>query len=143
MSGVFVEEKTIADIFAGEKKYVVPLYQREYAWTDHEVGRLLADIWESYRKNASSNYYIGTLVVKPDGGEYEVIDGQQRLTTLSILYSLIGDSERSPVLRFANREGANAALAIFYEARGDDSWLEERLQQRLHIHAVLHSVLRV
>ena len=130
MSGVFVEEKTIADIFAGEKKYVVPLYQREYAWTDHEVGRLLADIWESYRKNASSNYYIGTLVVKPDGGEYEVIDGQQRLTTLSILYSLIGDSERSPVLRFANREGANAALAIFYEARGDDCWLEERLQQR-------------
>ena len=44
MNGVSVDEKTIADIFAGEEKYVVPLYQREYAWTDYEVGRLLADI---------------------------------------------------------------------------------------------------
>ena len=69
-------------------------------------------------------------IVTSSSLEYEVIDGQQRLTTLSILYSLIGDSERSPVLRFANREVVNAALAIFYEARGDDSRLEERFQHR-------------
>ena len=134
MNGVSVEEKTIADIFAGDEKYVVPLYQREYAWTDHEVGRLLADIWESYHKDASRNYYIGTLVVKPDEGEYEVIDGQQRLTTLSILYSLIGDGAHSPVLRFANREGANTALAIFYKSRGDDSGLAERIRRCQQCH---------
>ena len=130
MNGVSVEEKTIADIFAGEEKYVVPLYQREYAWTDHEVGRLLADIWESYRMEPSRNYYIGTLVVKPDENGYQVIDGQQRLTTLSILYSLIGDRSNPPVLRFANREEADAALDIFYTVGNDDALLSEQ-QPRL------------
>ena len=123
MNGVSVEEKTITDIFAGEEKYVVPLYQREYAWTDHEVGRLLADIWESYRMEPSRNYYIGTLVVKPDENGYQVIDGQQRLTTLSILYSLIGDRSNHPVLRFANREEADAALDVFYTVGKDDALL--------------------
>ena len=123
MNGVSVDEKTIADIFAGEEKYVVPLYQREYAWTDYEVGRLLADIWESYRQDRTRNYYIGTLVVKPVEGSYQVIDGQQRLTTLSILYSLIGDRLKSPVLQFDNREEADAALDMFYKAGNDDELL--------------------
>ena len=123
MNGVSVEEKTIADIFAGEEKYVVPLYQREYAWTECEVGRLLADIWEAYRNDSSRNYYVGTLVVKPCENEYEVIDGQQRLTTLSILYSLIGDRSNHPVLRFANREEADAALDVFYTVGKDDALL--------------------
>ena len=130
MNGVSVEEKTIADIFAGEEKYVVPLYQREYAWTDHEVGRLLADMWESYCKEPSRNYYIGTLVVKPDENGYQVIDGQQRLTTLSILYSLIGDRSKPPVLRFANREEADATLDILYRVGNDDALLSEQ-QPRL------------
>ncbi len=129
MNGVSVEEKTIADIFAGEEKYVVPLYQREYAWTDHEVGRLLADIWESYRKDPSRNYYIGTFVVKPVENSYQVIDGQQRLTTLSILYSLIGDGLKSPVLRFANREEADVALDMFYKAGNDDALLAEAAEE--------------
>ena len=129
MNGVSVEEKTVADIFAGKEKYVVPLYQREYAWTDHEVGRLLGDIWESYRKDPSRNYYIGTLVVKPVENSYQVIDGQQRLTTLSILYSLIGDGLKSPVLRFANREEADAALDMFYKAGNDDALLAEAAEE--------------
>ena len=129
MNGVSVEEKTVADIFAGEEKYVVPLYQREYAWTDHEIGRLLADIWESYRKDPSRNYYIGTLVVKPVENSYQVIDGQQRLTTLSILYSLIGNGLQSPVLRFANREEADAALDMFYKAGNDDALLAEAAEE--------------
>lgn len=123
MNGVSVEEKTINDIFAGEKKYVVPLYQREYAWTECEVGRLLADIWEAYRNDSSRNYYVGTLVVKPCENEYEVIDGQQRLTTLSILYSLLKNGNESPVLRFANREEVDAALSMFYRAGGNDALL--------------------
>lgn len=127
MNGVSVEEKTINDIFAGKKKYVVPLYQREYAWTECEVGRLLSDIWEAYRNDSSRNYYVGTLVVKPCENEYEVIDGQQRLTTLSILYSLLKKGNESPVLRFANREEVDAALSMFYRVGGAEE------NQRLEI----------
>ena len=133
MNGVSVEEKKIVDIFAGEEKYVVPLYQREYAWTDHEVGRLLADMWESYCREPSRNYYIGTLVVKPDENGYQVIDGQQRLTTLSILYSLIGDGSKPPVLRFANREEADAALDIFYKAGNGDALFSEQQQRSIPV----------
>lgn len=114
MSEVSVEEKSVGEVFNGGKKYVVPLYQREYAWTDHEVGRLLADIWESYSKNPNRNYYMGTLVVKPIDDKYEVVDGQQRLTTLSILFSLIVDGPKEPVLSFDNRTEADDALRWFY-----------------------------
>lgn len=125
MNGVSVEEKTVGNIFKGGERYVVPLYQREYAWTDREVGRLLSDIWESYKKDSSRNYYMGTLVVKPvdgkDGKYQEVIDGQQRLTTLSILFSLISDGTvGQPVLRFDNREEANCALGWFYKTMGEN-----------------------
>lgn len=144
MNGVSVAEKTIEDIFVGENGYVVPLYQREYAWTDHEVGRLLADIWESYRKDPKRNYYIGTLVVKPEEAtnDFQVIDGQQRLTTLSILYSLIGDGAKSPVLRFANREHANVTLRRLYKLRGDVSRFSDEERKNSPV-AMLAAVWRI
>ena len=63
--------------------YVIPLYQRAYAWEDEEIVQLIDDINDS-----TGDYYIGSLVVaKVKGREerYEVVDGQQRLTTLYLL----------------------------------------------------------
>ncbi len=63
--------------------YLVPEYQREYVWQEDNVSQLLEDIVEEYEKDADSQYFIGsTVVTKNKDGEYEVIDGQQRLTTL-------------------------------------------------------------
>ena len=64
-------------------RYVIPLYQRAYAWEDEEIVQLIDDINDS-----TGDYYIGSLVVaKVKGREerYEVVDGQQRLTTLYLL----------------------------------------------------------
>ncbi len=73
--------------------YVVPDYQREYVWETKEVGLLLEDIRKEFvvsSKGAGSEYYMGTLVVCPGvGGAYEVIDGQQRLTTFFLVFSAI------------------------------------------------------
>lgn len=61
--------------------YIVPIYQRDYAWTDKQIEQLLEDI-----SSAQGNYYLGTLIVnKNEQNIYEVIDGQQRLTTLYLL----------------------------------------------------------
>lgn len=83
-----VEELKILDevtIFDTNTHYVIPRYQRAYAWEDKEIVQLIDDINDI---DSSENYYIGSLVVSKVQGKpetYEVVDGQQRLTTLFLL----------------------------------------------------------
>lgn len=67
--------------------YIVPDYQREYVWTDKEVHQLLEDINEQIDAGSTREYFIGTILVSPTDqkNHYEVIDGQQRLTTFFLL----------------------------------------------------------
>jgi uncharacterized protein with ParB-like and HNH nuclease domain len=67
--------------------YIVPDYQREYVWTDKEVQQLLDDIDEQIDGGASREYFIGMVLVSPSSqkNHFEVIDGQQRLTTFFLL----------------------------------------------------------
>ncbi|MDP3448529.1 MAG: DUF262 domain-containing HNH endonuclease family protein [Eubacteriales bacterium] len=66
--------------------YIVPDYQREYVWTDKEIHQLLDDINDDINGSAKE-YFIGTILVSPttDNKHYEVIDGQQRLTTFFLI----------------------------------------------------------
>ncbi len=80
MSKEEIKEIQVTEIF--QDKYVVPIYQRKYSWTDKEIEQLLEDI--IYSENGK--YFLGTLTVdKKEDGSYEVIDGQQRLTTLCLI----------------------------------------------------------
>lgn len=84
--GKIVDHKyTINEAF-NQCFYVVPDYQREYVWTDKEVQQLLDDINDEI-DGSSQEYFIGTILVSPgeSANHYEVIDGQQRLTTLFLL----------------------------------------------------------
>jgi len=67
--------------------YVVPDYQREYVWSDKEVHQLLEDVGEQIDSGNIREYFIGTILVSPrdQKGHYDVIDGQQRLTTFFLL----------------------------------------------------------
>jgi hypothetical protein len=71
--------------------YVVPDYQREYVWTDKEVHQLLDDIDEQIDGDSKREYFIGTVLVSPtvEKNHYEVIDGQQRLTTFFLLLCVL------------------------------------------------------
>lgn len=82
--------KTIEQIW--EDTYVVPLYQRNYAWGGKQITQLIQDIYDNYKSDKTSRYYIGSLVVllRNNDGKYEVIDGQQRLTTISLLCKALG-----------------------------------------------------
>ncbi len=72
------------------KKYSIPVYQRNYAWEEDEIKALVQDIYDS-SKDSSKPYYIGTLVTYKRGDNiYEVIDGQQRLTTIFIILKALG-----------------------------------------------------
>ena len=67
--------------------YIVPDYQREYVWTEKEVEQLLQDIDEEFDVGDRREYFIGTVLVSPtqQKNHFEVIDGQQRLTTFFLL----------------------------------------------------------
>ena len=93
---------TIKNLFESHDNYVIPIYQRNYAWGTGEIKQLVQDIKDYVKKG--SPYYIGTLVVaeKEIDGEhiYETNDGQQRLTTLIIYFYplVVEDSHRALVL---------------------------------------------
>ena len=76
-------DKIVGDI---QGEYYIPSYQRGYRWDEIQVRALLNDIYE----NGNEPYCLQPLVVREDGqGRYEVIDGQQRLTTIHIIYRYI------------------------------------------------------
>lgn len=71
-----------------EGKFYVPSYQRGYRWGKEEVIRLLEDVYA----NGSNNYCLQPVVVKRNGDSFELIDGQQRLTTLYLIYKYMHDA---------------------------------------------------
>ena len=92
---------TLKGIFGD--KYSIPLYQRNFAWRADEIQLLLQDIYEALKKNSKGKYYIGSLVVlKRHNGDYEVIDGQQRLTVISMIAIKLGRLAY-PILTYDSR----------------------------------------
>ncbi|WP_405340121.1 DUF262 domain-containing protein [Fibrobacter sp.] len=95
MSKLNIDQKTISELFADKKAdFLIPDYQRPYAWEDTECQTLWEDIFSfafpdnDYSKFNSDNdeYFLGPIVTfKNDSGKMEIIDGQQRLTTLMLL----------------------------------------------------------
>ena len=86
MSRIENHKYTVEQAFR-ECFYIVPDYQREYVWKDKEVIRLLDDIDEQVAARTDKEYFIGTVLVSPTAqkGHFDVIDGQQRLTTFFLL----------------------------------------------------------
>ena len=85
---------SIRELFCNaDSLYRIPEYQRPYKWQDEQVTQLWDDIDEAY-ENGDSNYFLGSIVTAkddPKSGYFDVVDGQQRLTTLMILFCVIRD----------------------------------------------------
>lgn len=83
-----IESIKISELFLNDEyRFIIPIYQRNYTWTEKEINTLLDDI---IMNNDHNVYYLGTIVsYKQQNGIYEVIDGQQRLTTLFLIYLYI------------------------------------------------------
>ena len=94
MSKLNVDQKNICALLGDKKSdFIIPDYQRPYAWTEEECQTLWEDIFEfsfpegKYNQfNNDEEYYLGPVVTfKNNEGKLEVIDGQQRLTTIMLL----------------------------------------------------------
>lgn len=85
-------EYPLSKIFSSDFDYDIPSFQRPYAWTEEEAGELFDDLFDFYENEGTDEqYFLGSVVlVKEDDKPYaEAIDGQQRLTTLTIFLSVI------------------------------------------------------
>lgn len=100
MTSSNIKPLKIGDIFNRRENefYRIPIYQRNYAWKEPQIRQLIRDIYDYCgEKNKEKKYYIGTLVVRPDKeNTFEVIDGQQRLTTLSMLVAYLNNIVKAP-----------------------------------------------
>ena len=86
------EAKTIVKIFGDIGSYYkIPDYQRPYSWEDEQIEQLWDDLYSAMESGIKS-YFLGPIILIGANGDYfEVVDGQQRLTTLTILFCVIRD----------------------------------------------------
>lgn len=123
----------IEDIFNSNVEYKIPIYQRNYAWKEPQIRQLIQDIYDYAKDNVENNenekkkYYIGTLVVRSDkGNTFEVIDGQQRLTTLSMLVAYLNNtqdpknSELKNTITFQCRHASTNSLNKIWDNLSND-----------------------
>jgi|SRR5262245_36346972 len=82
------ELKSIEGLFTSDARYVVPLYQRSFAWDTDEIEELWEDLYSAtFNKR---DYFLGTIVLhRKKSYPEEIIDGQQRLTCISMIFSAI------------------------------------------------------
>jgi hypothetical protein len=85
----------ISEIY--NKKLKIPDYQRPYTWSNKSAIALFNDIFREY-KNNKNDYRIGSTILHQESENYNIVDGQQRLTTLTILLNLLGQKEKLPLL---------------------------------------------
>ena len=156
-SQILLETKLVSDITG---TFYVPSYQRGYRWGEDEVLRLLNDIYA----NGKKNYCLQPVVVRKKGDAYELIDGQQRLTTLYLIYRYMKNvnpffGEPAFNLVYETRENSEEFLRSIDLSRRDENidywfisnayetikkWFEVDMQIRvLHIFEYLKEDVKI
>ena len=118
---IILETKLVGDI-TGD--FFVPSYQRGYRWGEAEVMRLLDDI---YSTEGRRNYCLQPVVVRKTGDRYELIDGQQRLTTIYLVYRYMNDASFGFIdeprfsLSYSTRKKSEVFLKAIDSSRKDEN----------------------
>lgn len=140
-----ITQLSIQRLLSGNVEYVIPMYQRNYAWEEGEITQLIQDVIDYLPKpdKPARNYYIGSLVVyeRPDTKTpvFETIDGQQRLTTLSLLTSYLKNTKAADLdwysslsIHFDSREHSRATFAAIFEGRFTDDPAEVLAEKQIN-----------
>jgi len=137
-----LKDITVYELYNGESAiYEIPVYQRNYAWEKEEIFALVQDVYNAFSTDPPKrSYYIGTLVSYYRGEQiYEVIDGQQRLTTIFLILNAL-KVRCSNRLTYKARKKADNTIASLGNSREtyDDrdygilrgaDWSEESLKE--------------
>ena len=109
-----LKEVSIDKLFfsADRLVYEVPIYQRNYAWGVDEITALVQDVYDALSAGKDT-YFIGTLVTFHKGKHvYEVIDGQQRLTTIYLVLKAMGESPKNELTYRSRKKSTDTIEAL-------------------------------
>lgn len=100
---ITAHQHTVFEVLGDKFLHEIPGYQRPYAWRTEEAGQLLVDLLEAMEQATDEPYFLGSIVLIKPPGELvgQVLDGQQRLTTLTILGAVLRDLATIPQERSA------------------------------------------
>ena len=91
-------EKPLGKVFTSDYQLTVPSFQRAYTWQAENIEQLVNDLQDACA-DPDTPYFLGSLILVKDGPtQYQVIDGQQRLISLSIIVSVLRELEDDPDL---------------------------------------------
>ena len=144
-------EYPLETIFSAEFNYEIPPFQRPYAWNEDNAGELFDDLFNFWLDNKANDeqYFLGSVVLEkqPHSPKSIVIDGQQRLTTLTILFSVMaskfpaGSGDRANFSVFINEPGGLARSAQpRIKIRDKDNHFFKRYVQDIDIDALIKLV---
>lgn len=118
--------KSIAELL--QYKFFIPAYQRGYRWTERQVNDLLDDVWEFIVKNSKQSnewYCLQPIVVKAQHEGYEIIDGQQRLTTIFLvlkhLERFVESDRKSFEMEYETRKNSKEFLANLHSVSANSA----------------------
>ena len=83
----------VMDVF--KNWYIVPSYQRHYVWEEDNINALLEDIKDNYLERNDEEYFLGSYIIQSKNDNNDLLDGQQRITTLFLLFAFLRDYERT------------------------------------------------
>lgn len=126
MKRIIGKEKSLIDLLAS-KKYTIHYYQREYRWEDKQIEELLDDLVDEFSEyyqedhersevEKYGHYYLGSIVLSTDENENAIIDGQQRLTSITLLLIYLNNLQRN------RQDKVNIDNLIFSEKFGTKSF---------------------
>lgn len=137
MSKLHIDQKTVLDFLKDDAGILIPDYQRQYSWEETQ----LAQMWDDFvdyalpedsdpsRFDRDSDYFLGAIVAFNNGGEREIVDGQQRLTSLILLLRAYGSHFASKKEDAARSDGD--ADGTEKEESGDEPDWDQRIQYTL------------
>ncbi|GAA6866610.1 hypothetical protein HpHNI55_09750 [Helicobacter pylori] len=105
MAKIESKDSHLRDILKDELYYQIPIYQRPYQWTEENCEKLLDDLFFNYEDDRESDYFCGSLVLIAIGTDsatnaktYDIVDGQQRLSTFILLAKVLATLYNNEVL---------------------------------------------
>lgn len=121
-------KQSIAEVFS--EWYTVPSYQRNYVWESDNIYDLLEDINGNYLEHSNDEYFLGSYIKQNKEDDNDLLDGQQRITTLFLLFAFLRDYEATPeylrqeLQEFVYQKGnkikkIDARVRLDYQIRGN------------------------
>lgn len=125
-NGLRAQESTLFDLMRPGVELAMPPYQRSYSWEENEVRELLGDLL--FATSNGREHFIGAIVLmREESGRFLIVDGQQRLTTLTMILAVLRDLE-------TNQDEANKLHALI--ADENDSLQDKGITWRLSLNHI-------